>query len=316
MPFESRLWGVLWACLCALVLLGCSAERRLRAVGPTPYVRCLAGPEPADRTLSVGAAKVVVHGRRVDVSGLPAHPKLAAFSGPGFGPPPSAAALAELSHAGADALLMLGGLGDAEAEAVATAAALAKLDRPIFFLAGGRDRWSVMKAGLSSADRIIDVTSAHELRIGSHTLVLVPGADAGRYAVDDSACGFGASDLHELASALGPGPGRDSPRAPRWLASWHAPAAAAGQVGVTRTPGGVDIGSWTLSRFATQLGVTDGLYAWPSTESKAAPGLPGERRQQLVPRLWGPRSERSDGSFAPLGFALFTLGDTALERVR
>ena len=303
MAWKSKWVSVLWACawLCA----SCSTEARLRVGGATPYVRCMAGPEPAERTLRLGGAQVRVHGRQVELTGVPADPTLVAFSGPGFGGPPPAAALAELARAKADAVFMLGGLGESEPEARATAIALAKIDRPVFFLAGGRDRWSVLRAALGSSERIVDVTPATELRLGSHTLVFVPGAEAGRYAIDDTACGFGAPDLRALAAALGP------PKGSRWLVSWHAPAAARGQKGVTRTATGVDIGSWTLSRFASQIGAPNGFYGWPVSSDSDSVSGPGGAAQRVVPRLWGPRIERDDGSLAPLGFARFTLSDPA-----
>jgi hypothetical protein len=298
--------------LLTLLSVACSAESRLQVGGPTPYVRCLAGPEPEARTLRVGAVSVAVEGRIVSVQGLPARPRLAAFSGPGFGRAPAAASVAALGKA-ADLILMLGGLGESPDDARATLVALDKLERPVLFLAGGRDRWAILEEALPSAARIIDVTRARELRIGRHTLLPVAGADSGRYSVDDHGCGFAASDLAELAEDLGSGGARGTSR---WLVAWHAPAAAPGHAGVTRTETGVDTGSWNLSRFAVQVGVKGGIYAWPANQSGRSALRQEPSIELVVPRLWGPRQERSDGSLAPLGFALLELGDGTLTAVR
>lgn len=302
----------------ALTASGCSTESRLRVEGKTPFVRCLAGPVPdGERTLRAGRSSLIAKGRTLTATGL-AHPlQIAAFSAPGFGPPLTKAQLADLDRSSAQLVLMLGGLGETDSEARATLTALASLERPVLFVAGGRDRWPVLEL-LADPDapwskRIMDATPMHELRIGKHTFMVVAGAESGRYAVDDESCGYTAADLAErqkeaAAEARTPGP--------RWLLSWHAPAAAPGQRGITRSESGLDTGAWNLSRFATQLGVLGGVYAWPSTQAGRSVQSAAQPTQLLVPRLFGPRQERDDGSLAPLGFALITLGETTLEPSR
>jgi hypothetical protein len=238
--------------------------------------------------------------------------RLAVFSGPGFGRPLLAATRQTLAASGAQVAIMLGGLGGSTGEVGGTLRTLAGLQQPVVFVAGGRDRWPLLEEAFSRLPddaRIIDATSLHEIRIGHNTFVPVAGAESGRYALDSSACGFGERDLAALAQQLGP----LAPAEVRWLLSWQA-AAAGTSVGVTRTDRGADTGSFALRHFMNQAGVRGGLHAWPAVQAARPQASPqGILLQLVVPRLWGPRLERDDGSRPTLGFAQVTVDAAGLH---
>jgi hypothetical protein len=289
----------------ALVCLGgCSTESKLRKEGATPYVRCVAGPEPDERSLRAGPWTLELKKRVLHVRGPSRALRLAAVSAPGLGDPLGSAALASLREANPDLLVLLGGVGDGAALASATMKALASLSIPSLIVLGGRDTWSAHATAfeeLSPSARIIDATVLRAIRIGNHTLVPLPGAEKGRYALQATACGFDQSDLEEVAKELGAAGAGEN----RWLLSWQAPTQVATALG-PRTGAGAPLGSPLLAQFAAKVGAKGALYAWPTDEMavlRAGPlGVVG------VPRLFGPRLETSSGSRIANGLLLLEVG--------
>jgi hypothetical protein len=276
-----------------LYVVGCSAESKLRKEGKTPYVRCVAGPEPDARTLRAGPWTFEIKQRVLQVQG-PSRPlRIAALSAPGFSGAPGSDALARLRAAEADLLVLLGGVGEGTAAATATVQALASLSMPSLIVLGGRDTWAAHEKAfedLPPAARIIDGTVLRAIRIGSNTFVPLPGAELGRYAVQAAACGFDQADLESAAQELG----ARQPGETRWLLSWQAPLTLGGTPG-PKSAAGVALGSALVSSFAEKVGATGGLYAWPNDESAAAPAR-GQLGLVAVPRLYGPRRAASNGA--------------------
>ncbi len=275
---------------------GCSAESKLRKEGATPYVRCIAGPEPDSRSLRVGPWKLETKKRVLDVTGPNRALRLAALSASGISNPLGPEALARVRDANPDVLLILGGLGEGPPLAAATVKAFASLAIPTLIVLGGRDTWSAHEKALEDlpADaRIIDATVLRAIRIGKHTLVPLPGAERGRYALQAAACGFDQPDLDQAAKELGPAGAGES----RWLLSWQAPAQVGSAPG-PRTASGSPLGSSMLARFASQIGAKGALYAWPADETLISPEV-GPLRVAAVPRLYGPRIETAGGSRLP-----------------
>jgi hypothetical protein len=289
--------GVRRAAFCGLTLVmclsgvGCSAESKLRKAGNTPYVRCVAGPEPGARTLRAGPWTFEIKQRVLRVQG-PSRPlRIAAWSAPGFAGAPGTDALARLRAAEVDLLVLLGGLGEGAPAAMATAQALASLSTPSLVVLGGRDTWAAHEKALEDlpeSARIIDGTVLRAIRIGSNTFVPLPGAELGRYAVQPAACGFDQADLDGAARELGAVQTGES----RWLLSWQAPAALAGSPG-PKSATGIALGSPLVARFADMIGARGGLYAWPNDESSVS--APRRLGLAAVPRLFGPRRETSSG---------------------
>lgn len=289
----------------SVCVVGCSAESKLRKEGKTPYVRCVAGPAPDERTLQSGPWKFEIKERVLQVAG-PSRPlRIAALSAPGFTGAPGSDALARVRAVEADLLVLLGGLGEGTAAATATVQALASLSIPSLIVLGGRDTWAAHEKAfeaLPPAARIIDGTVLRAIRIGSNTFVPLPGAELGRYAVQAAACGFDQDDLESAAHELGAAQAGET----RWLLSWQAPAALAGAPG-PKSVTGIALGSAMIGRFAEKVGARGGLYAWPGDESSAAPAQ-GRLGLTAVPRLFGPRRETSNGALVPNSLLVLEVG--------
>jgi hypothetical protein len=277
-------------------LVACSgscADAKLREGGPTPYVRCLARPAPNERAGRVGGVAFALRGRTLELTPQQWPLRAAAFSGGGFGPALGDADLARLKQLDVDLVLMLGGLGDNEAAAQANAHALAQLGRLVLWVAGGRDRPGLIRAALAPLGdqaNIIDASALARIRIANNTLVPIAGADQGRYALDDDACGFAPADLDAAIKELGSPQGAER----RWLVSWQAPADRGAVPGPAHSETGVDLGSELLARFAERIGALGAVSAWPV--GRAEISAPGPLSSAVVPRLFGPHLERPDGS--------------------
>ena len=315
-----------WPFLAGLGLLAVAACGRGGArvtETATPYLRCLALDPPKARQAPVGPAKLSLEERRLTIEGLEPPLRLAAFSGPGFGGPPAAAQLEALKAAEAQLILVLGGLGDEQTTADATAAALATLGPPVLVVAGGRDQPERIERAIDSVagggERIIDATALRSIDIGSDTLIPVAGASEGRYALGPKHCGHGLDDLKDIAGELGAGGlGR------RWLIAWHAPGQS-GPRGVARTEAGLDLGSADLAELGRRVGAAGGLFAGPAVQAVRPTADGGGRRvgvdvpapdlRLVVPRLSGVALERDDGSQVLPGFALLRLAHKGLRLV-
>jgi hypothetical protein len=118
----------------------------------------------------------------------------------------------------------------------------------------------------------------------------VAGADEGRYALDEEACGFAPRDLEALIKELATRPSADR----RWLLSWQAPAGGGAASGPAHSDTGVDLGSELLAGFRARVGALGVVSAWPV--GRAELSALGPLNERIVPRLFGPRLERPDGA--------------------
>jgi hypothetical protein len=295
-----------------LACSGCSAESKLREGGPTPYARCLAAPPPPARSGRIGDIAFKLQDRALALTPKHWPLRVAAFSGAGFGGPARASGLARLRESRADLLLMLGGLGESEPTAQASAKALAALGLPLLLVLGGRDSWRISQAAVEALgdSSIINATALRQVSIANNTLVPIAGAEQGRYAVNEEACGFGRKDLEAAAKELG----RAGSSERRWLISWQAPAAQGPLPSAARSEAGMELGSTSLGRFGERIGAIGALCAWPAGRQEPLPD--GPLTSRVVPRLFGPRLERPDGSRVAPGFLLIELDDQGLRVVR
>lgn len=293
-----------------LLLPGCCSSCGCGAVapqagGPTPYARCAAAEAPRARTARIGGASVTLEGRVLSIAGLPVPFRAAVFRGPAPHGDPVLPALDAIEAGGAHLAIALGSLGDDAAAAEAVVGALSRLPMPVLLLGGGRDEPAIVAGALDAltgeaAERVIDVSALHEVRVGPITLVPVAGAPLGRYARSDAACGVGREDLDTLAAALGPG----RPDERRILLSWAAPAGIAAALGLE----GADAGSAELAELAERIGASQGIHAWPETQAGRV--LDGHA---IAPALAGPSLGRADGSRAPSGPLVVEIGPEGLR---
>jgi hypothetical protein len=272
----------------------------------------LAARAPTDRNGRIGGVSFAVHERTLTVTPERWPLRIAAFSGAGFGLPLRAAELTRIQQSHADVVLLVGGLGDDDANAVENAKALSSSGRLVITLLGGRDRMAIARAAFEAAGEhagIIDATALRRVSVANNTLVTVAGAEQGRYAVDADACGFSPNDLAALAKELG-GP---SANERRWLLSWQAPAARPGLPSLVRTDQGLELGSRQLGQFAEQIGALGAISAWPVGRSD--PQAKGPLASLSVPRLFGPREEYPDGSRREPGLSVIEADRDGLRLV-
>ena len=277
--------------LCASLLLAAACTRwheaKLRASGPTPYVRCVAGEPPSAREGRAGAVQFRLQARELTLHKSGGKLRLALFAGAGF-QALSNDALLPLTVSDADVVVLLGGLGDSEALVRSTVNALTGLHRMVLVVLGGRDGYALSRDALDTvADPavILDASALRSIRVERVTLLPWAGAELGRYALDESRCGFGAEDLDAAAADWRPAAAEQ-----RWLLSWQDPEAAGGLLG----------------RFAQRVGAQGAIWAWPTAEGDAADRV-------RVPRLSSPRAEAADGTLMSTGFALLEIGPDGLK---
>jgi hypothetical protein len=298
-----------WVCA-ACACSAWSPDAKLREGGPNPYVRCLAGAPPRERTGRAGDISFAVKGQSLTLTAQRLPLRVAAFSGAGFGALLSGTDLARLQQLEPDLIVVLGGLGEREASVETNARALAKLGRLVVFVAGGRDRSSVIRpalAALGHDSNLVDATTLHRISIENNTFIPVAGADQGRYAIDEDACGFAGTDLEALSKDLGTAQGGER----RWLLSWNAPADSDSSSGPVHTETGVDIGSDLLGTFRERVGALGVLSAWPVARAEVR--AVGPLNERIVPRLFGPRLERSDGAQVEAGVLALELDRQGLR---
>lgn len=283
------------AALIAIALAGCGSCQKgppseLRVEGDHPFVRCLGGDPPEDRSSRVGDGRLVVEDGVLTIDGLRSN-EIVAFAGPG----PSDAllddALSEVRAESPALVLVLGSIGDELPIASRTLATLATLDVPVLVLAGGRDDASVWKdafeaLGGEARDRVIDVTVLRKIVVGDRELIPVGGAPLGRYARTETACGFTEEDLAEVVERAG----QASEGRRRFLLSWAAPSGA-GLEGIA----GADPGEPRLAAAAEEMGAVAGAHAWPAAAST--------ERATMVRPLVGPAVELGDGALLLPGHA-------------
>jgi hypothetical protein len=265
----------------------------LRVGGATPYVRCLDAEPPPEGTVRVRDLTLRFAGRDLHIENAPRRLRIAAFSGPAPSRAPMAAAIAALSRADLDLVIVLGSIGDDRGQAEATLAALGALPLPVLVLAGGRDDAAVLDEAFEATDdheHVVDARPLRRVLVSDRTLLLLSGAPDGRYARTDTSCGYGRADVERLAGEAGEGR--------PVLVSWAAPA------GSSSGHGGIDAGDPALGRLARRLRIRGGIFAWP--ESHATATVDGLLRVVVAP-ISGPPPERADGSPATPGATLLRL---------
>lgn len=237
-------------------------------------------------------------GRRLSIEGAPSEWHLAAFSGPVH-----ASAVRSLGGRRPHLALMLGGVGDDDAEIGRTLTALGELGAPVLVIAGGADRHEALERAFGALegqtkDRVVDASALRSIRVGAIELVPLAGAPEGRYAITNEACGLSAADAEEVASAL-----EDrSADVHRYVVSWAGPSAT---IGVASVEGG----SARVSELIERTGAEGALFAWPS---ESAGRIEREPLRVAVRPLTGPWIVAADGSRVAPGATLLTAGREGL----
>ncbi|MBW2462045.1 MAG: hypothetical protein JRH11_10400 [Deltaproteobacteria bacterium] len=297
--------------LVAIMLAGCgscgscgSGPEGLHADEPAPHIRCLAGDPEREGSVGVGGTTLTFEERDLTLSG--AEPlRFAAFAGPAPFAVDLAGALGGVRDSGVHFVVVLGAFGDDAESLAATLEALGGLELPIFLVPGGRDDAVLLEGALHDLDddvaaRIVDLSPFDRLVAGAVELVPVAGTPGGRYGRVDTACGFGADDLDDLAGRLGEA--NEGEGALRYLLSWAAPAG-----GIATGLAGAEAGDPALQEFAQEVGCHGGIFAWPGEAAGRVDDADGHRLE-VVRRIAGSPSLRADGARPPVGPSFFTAG--------
>ena len=286
----------------------CSCSKLAGEVDDLDFKRCAQADAPRERTLSTPALTLELKDRVLELK--PKGPlRIAAFTGP-VGAALSRSDLGLLTQAAPQLVLWLGGLGDSEQIAAANLAALATLHVPVWFVAGGADRLSLVESAFDdlegdAADRLIHGSALRELRVGKDRFAIVPGAPDGRYALDDEACGFVDDDLDDLREAL-----PQSFHGRTWLLSWAAPAG----LGITQGYGGAEVGNAALGELARALGAQGGLHAYPEVLANVPiKAGKGTGLSLVVPRLGRTGALHADGGRVPRSLRVLMLDGSGLH---
>lgn len=293
-----------------LTVTGCRCSKLAGEVDSLEFQRCAQLDAPESRAWHAGELDLVLEDRVLRVKSKQDSVRIAAFAGP-VGAALTRHELASITAAKPQLVIMLGGLGDDEEMAKASLAGLAALRIPSLFIAGGADRRPVIQAAFddledAARDFVIHGSGLRELAIGRDRFAVVAGASDGRYALDDSACGFESDDLTDVREAI---EAADTKSSRVWLLSWAAPAG----FGVTRALGGQDVGSEGLSDLAEDIGARGGLFAFP--ESAVAQVMKDAQRKGfslVVPRLGRTGASRADGGRVVSGVARLVVNGAGL----
>jgi len=300
------------------VVAGC--DRLSAGTADAPFVRCPKLDAPKAREWKVGSVGLKTHDRDLELTGLTPPFAIAAFAGPAPGKGLTPADLATVRGASPKLVIVLGGLGDTEADVLATSRALATLTVPVLVVQGGRDRPAFVSAALEGleTENVIDASALWRVRIGQDVLVPLSGASHGRYAIDETACGHALDDVKALAAGLGARPQKER----RFLVAWEAPGQG-GAFAVARDSRGVDTGDADLAELARRIEAPGGLFAWPNVRAgepaaqggatRIASGQAAADFQLVVPRIAGPALALSSGGALPPSAALLTLDEAGLR---
>jgi hypothetical protein len=301
-PAFAALWLTLVMPSSALVA-GCRCSRSSGEVDDLTFARCAQAAPPKERRVRSGQLELEVRERVLNVRSA-AGLRVAAFTGP-VGGTLSRGDFALLAEARPGFILFLGGLGDDVASASANLAGLAALRVPMLFVAGGSDRLPVIEEAFGSladdaAELLLHGSGLREVRFGNERFAVISGSPLGRYALDDTACGFGLDDLNDVREAL------DDAKAKKQrisLLSWGAPSGW----GLSHAAG-VDVGSPELFALGQALSAQGGVFAYP--EVRAGEAVRGAARKgvsAVVPRLGRVGSTRGDGGRLPSSLMLLVL---------
>lgn len=236
--------------------------------GPTPYVRCHAqevdpelfpeGMRYEDETLTISeVSRLVVYAVNTQ----------------------SPASFTE----GEGALqIVLGGFAPTAEAAPGILEAIAARG-PALLLPGGEDKLEVLDDVLDSSfphrENLVDLRGVHRVAFGNHAFVTLPGAEAGRYAVE-GACGFGEDDMEALGDAFVEGD---------HLLSWMTPRREGADPLDQDVLGGHG-GSGLLARFKAERDVQGSVSAWPRGGASEASG--GDAIEVVAPILGAPTITR------------------------
>jgi len=275
-----------WLSLPAIWLAACDC-------GGAETVRCAEQTPALQEPRQVGPVQIIPEGHALALEGLPEDARWVFARGPALSREPIPPMIDSIEALHPDAVLVMGWLGTGERQQ-ALLAGLAELAVPVILLPGPRDPRAPFSSSIaeSAHPNLIDAVGVHRITWGASQLLLVSGAESGRYAVE-GACAFEEADLESI---LG-----DSDRGRfRMLIAFAAPAGTTQTQGLLQAEAGSALVRTQMENAALQAGI----FAWPSTRigvpyaegAALAPNATSTQFRLIVPSLAGPAIEGEEGA--------------------
>ena len=273
-------WSVaaIWLSAC-----DCGGHETVRCAEETPTLQ-----EPRQ----VGAVRLVPDGHALAFEGLPEEARWVVARGPALSREPIPPMIDAIEALHPDAVLMMGSIGTGERQQ-AFLAGLAELAAPVVLLPGPRDSRESFSSAIAAGTHpnLIDAVGVHRITWGTSELLLVPGAESGRYAVE-GACAFEEADLESIL-------GDSDASHFRVLIAFAAPAGTVQTQGLLQAEAGSSLVRSQMESAALEAGI----FAWPSTHiglpyaaGTQLTSAPSTQLRLIVPALAGPAIEGEDGA--------------------
>ena len=274
-----------WLSVPAMWLTACDC-------GGSEMVRCAEETPSLQAPLQVGSLRIVPDAHALAIEGLPDEARWVFARGPALSRDPIPPMIDAIEALHPDAVLMMGSLGTGERQQ-ALLAGLAELEAPVVLLPGPRDSREPFSSGIAAANHpnLIDAVGVHRVTWGTSELLLVPGAESGRYAVE-GACAFEEADLENILGAS------DASHF-RVLVAFAAPSETTQTQGLMQA----EAGSALVHAQMQSAALEAGIFAWPSTHigipyaagTQLTSGGPSTQLHLIVPSLAGPAIEGEEG---------------------
>jgi hypothetical protein len=295
-----------WLALSSMLISACDC-------GGHETVRCAEETPTLSEPRQVGSVHVVPTDHVLAFEGLPEEARWVFARGPALSREPIPPMVDAIEALHPDAVMMMGSLGSGERLA-ALLAGLGELTVPVVLLPGPRDARTELSEAIASASahaNLIDAVGVQRITWGTTELLLVPGAESGRYAIE-GACAFEEADLE---SVIG---GSDAAHF-RMLIAFAAPAGTLQTQGLVEAEAGSALVRTQMESAALEAGV----FAWPSTRiglpfgagAQLAPASTSTQFRMIVPSIAGPAIEGEEGGRALPQATLLRIGPQGAQLV-
>ena len=274
-----------WLTLSALWLAACDC-------GGSETVRCADETPALQEPLQVGAVRVVPDAHVLVFEGLPEEARWVFARGPALSREPIPPMVDAIEALHPDVVLLMGWIGTGDRQQ-AVLAGLGELAVPVVLLPGPRDARTSLSSAIAASTHpnLIDAVGVHRIVWGGSELLLVSGAESGRYAVE-GACAFEDTDLETIVG------GSDASHF-RVLVAFAAPAGTMQTQGLLQA----EAGSARVRAQMENAALEAGVFAWPSTHMGIAhvagvahaSGAASTQLRVIVPSLAGPAMEGEEG---------------------
>ena len=302
MVLVSLIASTLPACECG----GDDAER-------VEIASCSTHDPALEEPRTIGAATLTPDDRRLVITGLPETSRWVVGRGAALSIEPFLPTLDAIEALDPHGVIVLGSLGTGERlEELVTALAeltVGGAPVPVLLVPGPRDHLASLDEALAAhpAPHVISLAGTHVVEVGRVALLVASGSVEARYVLD------GACHVEDLDEVLG---ASDAEHV-RVVLGFDAPAGSP----LTRGVDGAEAGSELMRAALEEAGVVAGIFGGPDTQvgrwmaGDAAVASVGLDRRVIVPPLAGPAVDCADGSRAPSGPTLVSLGPSGLGPV-